>query len=343
MVAYEQVKRTLSAEPSRWCVTGAAGFIGSHLVQALLCLDQEVIGVDDFSTGRRENIEDVLTTVGSARAARFRLVEGDIRDLSACRAAMLGVQRVLHQAALGSVPRSIKDPRTSHDVNVTGFMNVLLAARDAGVKRIVYASSSSVYGDHPDLPKREDVIGRPLSPYAVTKLTNELYAEAFAKAYGLELMGLRYFNVFGPRQDPDGPYAAVMPRWFAALLGGGDVVINGDGETSRDFCYVANVVQANLLAASSTNAAALGRVYNVACGERTTLNELFAAIRDQVARFRTDASLRMPSYAPFRPGDIRHSLAAIDCARSLLGYAPSHGVRDGLVEAAAWYASHASG
>jgi UDP-N-acetylglucosamine/UDP-N-acetylgalactosamine 4-epimerase len=336
---FEQLKRALPEEPSRWCVTGAAGFIGSHLVQTLLELDQQVTGLDDLSTGRMENVDDVLARVGSARAARFSLVRGDIRNLDDCRRAIVGADRVLHQAALGSVPRSIKDPRTSHDVNVTGFVNVLLAARDASVRRVVYASSSSVYGDHPGLPKRENVLGRPLSPYAVTKLTNELYAEVFAKAYGLELVGLRYFNVFGPRQDPNGPYAAVMPRWFAALLGGCEVVINGDGETSRDFCYVANVVQANLLAGMTRDEAAVGQVYNVACGERTTLNELFGLIRAQVTRFRPAAEGATARYAPFRDGDIRHSLANIDRARRLLGYVPTHRVREGLGEAATWYAS----
>jgi UDP-N-acetylglucosamine 4-epimerase len=277
--------------------------------------------------------------VGAARAARFRLVEGDVRDPEACRAAIGGADVLLHQAALGSVPRSLADPRTSHDVNVTGFVNVLLAARDAGVRRVVYASSSSVYGDHPDLPKREEVLGRPRSPYAVTKLADELYAEAFGRAYGLELVGLRYFNVFGPRQDPGGPYAAVMPRWFAALLRGGVVEIHGDGETSRDFCYVRNVVQANLLAATASDPAALGRVYNVACGDRTSLNDLFALLRALAARFRPEAASAAPRHAPFRAGDIRHSLASIDAAGTLLGYAPTHGVREGLEESVAWYAA----
>ena len=339
MTPFEQLKRSLAEKPVRWCVTGAAGFIGSHLVETLLDLDQEVIGLDDLSTGHMANVEDVLAHVGAARAARFSLVRGDIRNPDDCRRAIVGVDRVLHQAALGSVPRSIKDPRTSHDVNVTGFMNVLLASRDAGVKRVVYASSSSVYGDHPGLPKREDVIGRPLSPYAVTKLTDELYADVFSKAYGLELIGLRYFNVFGPRQDPNGPYAAVMPRWFEALLAGGEVVINGDGETSRDFCFVANAVQANLLAGMTRDEAAVSQIFNVACGERTTLNELFALIRAQVTRFRPAAEGATGRYAPFRDGDIRHSLADIDRARRLLGYVPTHRVHEGLREAATWYAS----
>jgi UDP-N-acetylglucosamine 4-epimerase len=337
--AYERLRQWLPTQPRRWLVTGAAGFIGSHLTETLLGLGQEVVGLDNFATGRRENVADVLAAVGPVRAARFRLIEGDIRDPATCATAMEGAACVLHQAALGSVPRSLKDPRTSHDVNVTGFMNVLLAARDAGVKRVVYASSSSVYGDHPALPKREETIGRPLSPYAVTKLADELYAEVFGKAYGLELVGLRYFNVFGPRQDPSGPYAAVIPLWFSALLRGSDVVINGDGETSRDFCYVANVVQANLLAANASTAAALGHVYNVACGDRTTLNQLYEQIRGEVARHRPDVSSVGPRYAPFRAGDVRHSLADIGSATALLGFKPTHRVGEGLAEAAHWYST----
>jgi UDP-N-acetylglucosamine 4-epimerase len=336
--AFDRARHELVASPRRWCVTGAAGFIGSHLVEALLGLEQEVVGLDNFATGRRENLDEVLRAVAPAQAARFRMLEGDIRDADACRDACAGVQIVLHQAALGSVPRSMADPRTTHDVNVTGFINVLLAAREAGVGRVVYASSSSVYGDAPALPKREDLLGRPLSPYAVSKLADELYATVFGTAYGLALVGLRYFNVFGPRQDPDGPYAAVMPRWFAALLGGRKVVIYGDGETSRDFCYVANVVQTNLLAALAVTPDAIGRVYNVACGERTTLNELFALIRAQVARFQPEAAAALAEHDAFRPGDVRHSLADVERAATLLGYAPTHGVREGLEAAAAWYA-----
>jgi UDP-N-acetylglucosamine 4-epimerase len=333
------VQQALSQAPRRWCVTGAAGFIGSHLVEQLLTLDQAVVGLDNFATGHRENLADVLGRVSPSQAGRFRLAEGDIRDPLACRDAFEGCDVVLHQAALGSVPRSIKDPATTHDVNSTGFVTVLLAARDAKVRRVVYASSSSVYGDHPALPKREPETGRPLSPYAVTKATNELYAGVFAKEYGQELVGLRYFNVFGPRQDPEGAYAAVMPRWFAALLRGERVVINGDGETSRDFCYVANAVQANFLGATVEDPAALGQVYNVACGERTTLNELFVLIREQVARFRPEAAEAKPEHAGFRPGDIRHSLADTSLAQSLLGYEPTHRVREGLEAAATWYAT----
>lgn len=329
----------LAARPRTWLVTGGAGFIGSHLVETLLRLDQRVVVLDNLATGHRRNVDHVASAVGAERASHLEFIEGDIRNPDACRLACKGVDAILHQAALGSVPRSIKDPLTSHDVNVTGFLNVLLAARETGVRRVVYASSSSVYGDHPDLPKREDQVGRQLSPYAVTKYADELYAQVFGQAYGMELIGLRYFNVFGPRQDPNGTYAAVMPMWFAGLLRGTEVAINGDGETSRDFCYVANAVQANLLAAVVTDPAAIGRAYNVACGEQTSLNELFALIRAEVARFRPAAAGSSPVYRPFRAGDVRHSLADIERARTLLGYEPTHRVAEGLAEAAAWYAS----
>jgi UDP-N-acetylglucosamine/UDP-N-acetylgalactosamine 4-epimerase len=326
----------LRANQRRWLVTGGAGFIGSHLVEALLAAGQRVVVLDNFSTGHRSHLASVVASVPGGDA-RYRLIEGDIRDAECCRRACDGVDLVLHQAALGSVPRSIKDPRTSHDVNVTGFMNVLLAARDAGVRRVVYASSSSVYGDHPALPKIEGQVGRQLSPYAVTKYANELYAHVFAQAYDLELIGLRYFNVFGPRQDPNGPYAAVMPQWFAALLSGAAVFINGDGETSRDFCYVSNVAQANILAATTSNPAALNRVYNVAAGQRTTLNELFALIQREAAMIISAAADARPTYRDFRAGDVRHSLADIAQARDALGYNPTHLVRDGLPLAAQWY------
>jgi UDP-N-acetylglucosamine 4-epimerase len=337
--AYARAVADLRAAPRRWLVTGGAGFIGSHLVEVLLGHGQEVVVLDDFSTGREENLEAVRRAVGGAAARALRVVRGDIRDPDACLAAARGAQVVLHQAALGSVPRSIARPVPTHEVNVSGFLNVLQAARAAGVPRVVYASSSSVYGDHPALPKREGETGRPLSPYAASKRCDELYGQAFATCYGLELVGLRYFNVFGPRQDPEGPYAAVMPRWFAALLRGTPVTINGDGETSRDFCYVANAVQANLLAATTTRADALGEVYNVACGARTTLGELFALVRDEVARLRPEAARARPVHADFRPGDVRHSLADVAKASALLGYRPTHSVAQGLAEAAAWYAS----
>ncbi len=341
MTAYAALRERLRAEPRSWLVTGAAGFIGSHLTEHLLALGQRVVGFDNLSTGSRRNLELVLQAAGGEASKRFRFEEGDLRDPSACARAVSGVDLVLHQAALGSVPRSIKDPLTSHEVNVTGFLRILEAARGAGLARIVYASSSSVYGDHPALPKVEEAVGCPLSPYAATKAADELYADAFGRSYGLELVGLRYFNVFGPRQDPDGPYAAVMPRWFAGLLGGGEVVLHGDGETSRDFCYVENVVQANLLAATATDPAAMGQVYNVAYGARTTLSELFGLIRDEVAKVRPEAALAEPTRTDFRPGDVRHSLADIGKARRLLGYEPTHSVREGLALAAAWYAAAA--
>ncbi len=335
----EEALEQLQASPRRWLVTGGAGFIGSHLVEALLRAGQEVVVLDDFSTGRPENIEAVRRAAGPDAARRLEVVRGDIRDPGACRAAVRGASIVLHQAALGSVPRSIAHPIATHEVNASGFLQVLEAARAAGVRRVVYASSSSVYGDHPGLPKREANVGQPLSPYAASKACDELYARAYATCYRLELIGLRYFNVFGPRQDPEGPYAAVMPRWFAALLGGAPVTIYGDGETSRDFCYVANVVQANVLAATTTRPEALGEVYNVACGARTTLIELFSLIRTEVARFRAEAASALPVHADFRAGDVRHSLADVSKASRLLGFRATHSVADGLADAADWYAS----
>jgi UDP-N-acetylglucosamine 4-epimerase len=338
---WQALQATLRRQPRRWLVTGAAGFIGSHLMEWLLRLDQVVVGLDNFATGFRRNLEAVLRQVEPSQAARFDLVEGDIRDPATCARACRDVDLVLHQAALGSVPRSVKDPLTSHEVNVTGFLQVLGAARAAGVRRVVYASSSSVYGDHPGLPKVEDVVGRPLSPYAATKCADELYANAYGLCYGLELLGLRYFNVFGPRQDPNGAYAAVVPLWFAGLLRGAEVAINGDGETSRDFCYIENVVQANLLAATTERPDAVGQVYNVAVGDRTTLNELFQLIRERAARFEPAAAGREPVYRDFRAGDVRHSLADIGKARARLGYLPTHTLAAGLDCAASWYAENA--
>jgi UDP-N-acetylglucosamine 4-epimerase len=334
--AYSDLLQQLPSAPRTWLVTGAAGFIGSHLVETLLSLDQTVVGLDNFATGHRHNLQVVQASLSTTQWARFRFMEGDIRDAATCAIACQGAQIVLHQAALGSVPRSIADPITSNATNVTGFLNLLVAARDAGVQRFVYAASSSTYGDHPALPKVEHTIGRPLSPYAVTKLVNELYAEVFARTYGLHSMGLRYFNVFGPRQDPNGAYAAVIPRWASALVKGEPVRINGDGETSRDFCFVANAVQANLLAGTTENPAALNQVYNVAVGERTSLNTLFALLKSALgSAVRGDPQ---PVYQDFRAGDVRHSLADISKARELLGYAPSHDVRAGLRVAAPWYA-----
>ncbi|MCW5553586.1 MAG: SDR family oxidoreductase [Verrucomicrobiae bacterium] len=337
MTAFEQLQTELRAAPRTWLITGVAGFIGSNLLEALLKLDQRVVGLDDFSTGRRRNLDEVKALVTAAQWASFELMEGDIGDVGLCARACQGVACVLHQAALGSVPRSLAEPLASHRANVTGFLNLLNAARDAKVERLVYASSSAVYGDHPDLPKVEHRIGQPLSPYAATKLMNEIYADVFARAYGRVSIGLRYFNVFGPRQDPEGAYAAVIPRWIAALLRHEPVTINGDGETSRDFCFVENVVQANLLAAATTNAEALNQVYNIAVGDRTTLNELFQLLKDGLRR--RDASLpdSQPVYGAFRSGDVRHSQADIQKARELLGYTPGRDVREGLNLSLEWY------
>jgi len=331
--------KRLPAQPARWLVTGSAGFIGSHLVESLLRLDQTVVGLDNFATGHRRNLDEVRSLVTPAQWSRHRFVEADICDLDACREACRGIDFVLHQAALGSVPRSLANPVATNAANVDGFLNMLVAARDAGVKRFVYAASSSTYGDHEALPKIEERIGRPLSPYAVTKLVNELYAEVFARCYGLASVGLRYFNVFGARQDPEGAYAAVIPRWTRAMLLGEEVKINGDGETSRDFCFVDNAVQANLLAATTDDPAAVNQVYNVAVDDRTSLNRLFDMLRDALSDFRPDVRSLRPVYGGFRPGDVRHSQADIDKARRLLGYLPSHRLEDGVRVAMPWYVS----
>jgi UDP-N-acetylglucosamine 4-epimerase len=334
---YTKVKQRLIDEPKTWLITGVAGFIGSNLLETLLTLNQTVIGLDNFSTGHQHNLDDVQSLVSSTQWQNFTFINGDIRDLATCHTACTNVDYVLHQAALGSVPRSIEDPITTNQNNIDGFLNMLVAARDASVTRFVYAASSSTYGDHPGLPKQEDRIGRPLSPYAVTKYVNELYADVFARTYNLSPIGLRYFNIFGRRQDPNGAYAAVMPKWFAAMLAGDTVFINGDGETSRDFCYIDNCVQANILAAVADHPDAGNQVYNVAFGERTTLNELFVMIRDRVQALRNDLHVDDVVYRDFRPGDVRHSLADIGKAGELLGYGPKYSVRDGLDEAAAWY------
>ena len=318
-----------------WLVTGAAGFIGSNLVEALLAAGQQVVGLDNFATGHQRNLDEVESLAPDGFDARFRMIRGDIRDRSACEQAVDGVDIVLHQAALGSVPRSLADPVTSHDVNVTGFINMLDAARLAGVGRFVYAASSSTYGDSTELPKREDKIGAPLSPYAATKLMDEVYADVYARCYGVKATGLRYFNVFGPRQDPNGAYAAVIPKWVSAMIEADEVVINGDGQTTRDFCYVANAVQANLRAALAPEQAQ-GQVYNVAVGERTSLLELFGLIRDGLAGFQVHYA-REPAMADFRPGDVMHSLADIAKAERLLRYRPSHRIGAGLTEALPWY------
>jgi UDP-N-acetylglucosamine 4-epimerase len=337
MTRYEEVRQLLPQSPRRWLITGVAGFIGSNLLQALLKLDQQVVGLDNFVTGYSRNLDQVRDAVGAQAWRNFTNLEGDIRDLRDCRRACDGVDHVLHHAALGSVPRSIEDPLATHESNVTGFVNMLVAARDAGVKRFIYAASSSTYGDHPGLPKVEEVIGRPLSPYAVTKYANELYADVFARCYGVTSIGLRYFNIFGPRQDPDGAYAAVIPRWIAQFVGREAVYINGDGKTSRDFCYVENAIQANLLAATTDNPEALNQVYNVAVAERTTLNELFDLERELLVDHFPWVRDTRPHYREFRDGDVRHSLADISKARKLLAYAPTHRVSEGLREAMGWY------
>ena len=337
MTLFNQVIDPLKSNRHRWLVTGAAGFIGSNLVEALLRLNQSVVGLDNFSTGHQRNLDQVQALVGSAAWNHFHFIRGDICDISTCHHACKDVDFVLHHAALGSVPRSIEDPILSNHSNVTGFVNMLVAARDAKTKRFVYAASSSTYGDHPALPKVEDQIGKPLSPYAVTKYVNELYADVFARCYATETIGLRYFNIFGPRQDPDGAYAAVIPKWIASMIKNETLLINGDGETSRDFCYVENVVQANILSATTTNQDAINQVYNVAVNERTTLNQLFDMQRNLlVKRFAHLENFR-PTYQDFRVGDVRHSLADISKAQRLLGYAPSHRIGEGLRTAMDWY------
>lgn len=325
----------LRAHPRRWLVTGCAGFIGSNLLEALLAAGQEVVGLDNFATGHRHNLDEVEKNVGPAAWSRFQLIEGDIREMEVCQSAVQGVDHVLHQAALGSVPRSLEDPVTTNEVNIGGFLKMMVAARDAGVRSFVYAASSSTYGDHPGLPKVEDRIGKPLSPYAVTKYVDELYADVFARAYGTHSVGLRYFNVFGRRQDPDGAYAAVIPRWIAAMIRGDDVLINGDGETSRDFCYIDNVVQANVLAALASGDA-LNQVYNVAYGGRTTLNQLFGYLAGELRELGIEYD-RAPRHGDFRTGDVRHSQADVGKAASLLGYAPQYDIRAGLRSAMPWY------
>lgn len=334
-LASDRLARVLPAEPRTWLVTGAAGFIGSNLVEELLALGQVVVGLDNFSTGHRSNLDEVLNA-HPERAPRFTMIEGDIRDLDACRVACQGVDYMLHHAALGSVPWSVADPLTTNAVNVTGFVNLLVAAKDAGVSRVVYASSSAVYGDDAAQPQVEARIGQPLSPYAASKAADETYALSFQRSYGLESIGLRYFNVFGRRQDPSGAYAAVIPRWITSLLRGEPCTIFGDGETTRDFCYVANVVQANILAAT-TDARATAQIYNVACGESVTLNELFEMLRDHLLAEGADVSYARPRYGEFRTGDVRFSCASIEKARRMLGYSPSHPVDAGLGEARAWY------
>jgi len=337
MSAYELLQKKLKSKPQTWLVTGVAGFIGSNLLEALLKLNQQVVGLDNFRTGYQRNLDEVKKLVTLEQWNNFRFIEGDICDLPTCNEACDGVNYVLHQAALGSVPRSIENPVIVNRVNVDGFLNILVAARDAKVDRFVYAASSSTYGDHPELPKIEDKIGRPLSPYAVTKLVNELYAEVFARTYSFNSIGLRYFNVFGRRQDPEGAYAAVIPRWIASMINAEPVYINGDGETSRDFCYVDNVIQANLLAATVSDKCATNQVYNVAVGDSTTLNQLFFYLRDALGVHFQNLEMTQPIYKDFRVGDVRSSLANIDKGKKLLGYQPAYRIKEGLNEALRWY------
>lgn len=334
---YNQTKQNIHSNPKTWLITGVAGFIGSNLLETLLKLNQTVVGLDNFATGYQKNLDEVETLVSPEQWSKFTFIKGDIRNLDDCQNACSGVDLVLHQAALGSVPRSINDPIATNANNIDGFLNMLVAARDAKVKRFVYAASSSTYGDHPGLPKVEDVIGKPLSPYAVTKVVNEQYADVFGKTYGLESMGLRYFNVFGRRQDPNGAYAAVVPKWASALIANEEVFINGDGETSRDFCYIDNAIQANLLAATADNPEAVNQVYNVAVGDRTTLNDLYSELHTQLLPRYPHLEGAKPTFRDFRAGDVRHSLADISKSANLLGYQPTHRIKEGLEEAINWY------
>ena len=338
MIKYEQIQQELLESPKTWLVTGVAGFIGSNLLEKLLKLNQTVVGLDNFATGHQHNLDEVKSLVSEEQWSRFNFMEGDIREPKACQQAVQGVDYVLHQAALGSVPRSIADPLTTNAANITGFLNMLDAARQEEVKSFTYAASSSTYGDHPALPKVEENIGNPLSPYAVTKYVNELYAGVYARTYGFKTIGLRYFNVFGRRQDPNGAYAAVIPKWTAAMINSEDVFINGDGETSRDFCYIDNVVQMNLLAATAQDEVK-DEVYNVALGDRTTLNELYYAIQNSLNALGENLS-NSPIYRGFRPGDVRHSQANIDKAINNLGYLPKFRIKDGINKAMPWYVEY---
>ncbi len=336
MPKYQQIKEQLKLHPRKWLITGVAGFIGSNLLETLLQLNQTVIGLDNFATGHQHNLNDVKNCVTAEQWQRFTFIKGDICNQSDCQQAVKGVHYVLHQAALGSVPRSIEDPIATNKANIDGFLNMLVAAKNAQVKSFTYAASSSTYGDHPALPKVEDQIGKPLSPYAVTKYVNELYADVFARSYGFNSIGLRYFNVFGKRQDPNGAYAAVIPKWIASMVNNDTVNINGDGTTSRDFCYIDNTVQANILAATSQNPDALNQVYNVAVGDRTSLKQLFNALQTALAEQGVNYT-KQPVYGEFRAGDVLHSQAAINKAENLLGYKPTQTVVEGINIAMEWY------
>jgi len=335
MLKYEQIKQQLKDTPKTWLVTGVAGFIGSNLLETLLLLNQKVVGLDNFATGHQHNLDEVKTDVSGEQWKKFSFIEGDVRDYQTCEKSLAGVDYVLHQAALGSIPRSIADPITSNAANITGFLNMLQAAKEVDVKSFTYAASSSTYGDHPALPKVEDNIGNPLSPYAVTKYVNELYASVYASSYNFKSIGLRYFNVFGKRQDPDGAYAAVIPKWTASLIEGEEVFINGDGETSRDFCFIENTVQMNILAATASDGVK-DNVYNVAVGDRTSLNNLFVAIKKALIRNKIGVSLE-PIYRDFRVGDVRHSQADISKAKNVLGYSPEFNIAEGISKAMPWY------
>ncbi|BDO94651.1 Vi polysaccharide biosynthesis UDP-N-acetylglucosaminuronic acid C-4 epimerase TviC [Escherichia coli] len=334
---YKKIEDALSSKSETWLITGVAGFIGSNLLEALLKLNQKVVGLDNFATGHQANLDEVKESVSAEQWSAFTFVEGDICEPETCVEVVKGVDHVLHQAALGSVPRSIKDPITTNNTNISGFINMLVAAKDANVRSFTYAASSSTYGDHPALPKIEENIGNPLSPYAVTKYVNELYAQVFARTYGFKSIGLRYFNVFGKRQDPNGAYAAVIPKWTAAMINDEPLYINGDGETSRDFCFIENVVQMNILAAQS-DASARDQVYNVAVGDRTTLNQLFNVLKNTLKNNNVIYE-KKPVYKDFRAGDVRHSQANIDKAKRLLGYVPTHDILDGIKESMPWYIS----
>ncbi|ELO4803491.1 wbgU [Escherichia coli 2726800] len=334
---YKKIEDALSSKSETWLITGVAGFIGSNLLEALLKLNQKVVGLDNFATGHQANLDEVKESVSAEQWSAFTFVEGDICEPETCVEVVKGVDHVLHQAALGSVPRSIKDPITTNNTNISGFINMLVAAKDANVRSFTYAASSSTYGDHPALPKIEENIGNPLSPYAVTKYVNELYAQVFARTYGFKSIGLRYFNVFGKRQDPNGAYAAVIPKWTAAMINDEPLYINGDGETSRDFCFIENVVQMNILAAQS-DASARDQVYNVAVGDRTTLNQLFDVLKNTLKNNNVIYE-KKPVYKDFRAGDVRHSQANIDKAKRLLGYVPTHDILDGIKESMPWYIS----
>ena len=337
MSKYIETLKLLNETPKSWLITGVAGFIGSNLLETLLKNNQHVLGVDNFSTGHQHNLDQVKSSVSSEQWNNFKFIKGDLRDKDVCINLCSDINYVLHQAALGSVPRSLEDPITTNENNISGFLNILTAAKDANVDRFVYAASSSTYGDHPDLPKVEDKTGSPLSPYAVTKLVNELYADVFDKCYNFKTIGLRYFNIFGRRQDPDGAYAAVIPKWVSSIINNETVYINGDGKTSRDFCYIDNTVQVNILAATTTNPNATNQVYNVALNQRTTLTELYYMIQSKLRARINTLEEKDPVYRDFRAGDVRHSLADISKAQKLLGYSPTHVIDEGLEEAMDWY------